>query len=390
MKWLGILGLVAFSECLVRIPLTKIKTMRETLRDKNLLTMFLEENTDDSSQNVNDDTRMSLQPLRNYQDMHYVGKITIGTPPQEFRVIFDTGSSVLCVPSINCSSPFCRTHKLFNPHSSTTYRSTAHHFELAYDYGRMIGIIAFDTVRIGNLVILDQAFGLSVTHTWWQHDNFDGILGLSYPSLSPKVPLVFDTMKTRGIISQPVFAFYLTTGKENGSVVMFGGVDHNYHKGKLKWIPVSRTQFWQIAMNRITMLGKVIGCFHGCQAILNTANSYLMGPTRVITTIHNLIRASTFETKNMVPCNSIGHLPTIIFTINGNDYPVPAQSYIGKVANKQIYRLGVPLLNNLPPYSGSKDPQWEYPFQPSDPDPCGTFRYSQLQLLQEFCLHSRP
>ncbi|XP_047630248.1 pregnancy-associated glycoprotein 2-like [Phacochoerus africanus] len=338
MKWLVILGLVALSECLVMIPLRKVKSTRENLREKGLLKNFLEEHPHDLIQNrPTEDSapqkNISQQPLRNHLDMIYVGNITIGTPPQQFSVVFDTGASDTWVPSIYCQSMACVIHNILDPFQSTTFKFSGKIFSLPYGAGTVTGFIGYDTIRVGDLIIKNQAFGISLAEDDMVFENavFDGVLGLGYPSLALEgTTPIFDTIMNQSLISEPVFAFYLSTETEVGSVVMFGGVLDCYYKGDLKWVPLSQTHYWQIPLDRITIKPKFVACKRRCQAILDTGTSSLMGPRRQVYNIHKLIPGYYLQDLYVIHCNASSTLPDIVFTIKGIDYPVPAQAYVQK------------------------------------------------------------
>nr|XP_005896215.1 PREDICTED: pregnancy-associated glycoprotein 1 [Bos mutus] len=336
MKWLVLLGLLTFSECIVIIPLTKVKTMRKTLSEKNMLNNFLKEQAYRLSQISSRGSNITIHPLRNIMDMVYVGKITIGTPPQEFQVVFDTGSSELWVPSVFCPSSACSTHIRFRHLESSTFRPTQKTFSITYGSGSTKGFLAYDTVRIGDLLSTDQEFGLSMEEHGFEDLPFDGVLGLNYPDMSfiTTIP-IFDNLKNQGAFSEPVFAFYL--GKAKGSVVMFGGVDHHYYKGELNWVPLIHAGDWSVHMDRISMKRKVIACSGGCEALVDTGTSLILGPRRLVNNIQKLIGATPQGSEHYVSCFAVYTLPSIIFTINGINYPVPARAYIHKDSRGHCY-----------------------------------------------------
>ncbi|NXM75115.1 PEPC protein, partial [Serilophus lunatus] len=143
----------------------------------------------------------------------YFGEITIGTPPQKFLVLFDTGSSNFWVPSTDCKSPACFNHAKFKPSESNTFTPNGQSCTFSYGSGAVTVVLGYDTLRIQNITVTDQEFGLSVdepTQPFYFAD-FDGILGMGYPSLAVGgMPTVMQGMLQQDQLAQPIFSFYFS------------------------------------------------------------------------------------------------------------------------------------------------------------------------------------
>ncbi|XP_067875409.1 pepsin A-like [Heterodontus francisci] len=336
MKWL-VIALTCFqlSECLIRISLRKGKSARQALEERGLLGEFLNNHPYNPYTKYAGpfNTLASTEPLINYLDMSYYGTISIGTPPQSFTVIFDTGSSNLWVPSVYCSSQSCTNHKKFSPSRSSTYRATNQPLSIQYGSGSMTGILGYDTVTVSNIAVTNQEFGLSETEpgNTFSYAPFDGILGLAYPKIaSSGVTPVFDNMMSENLVQQDLFAFYLTReNSQSGSEVVFGGVDPDHYTGQINWVPLTQQSYWQILVDRVTINGRVVACSGGCQAIVDTGTSLLAGPTGPISTIQQYIGATEgYSGMYTVNCNNLSNMPDVVFTINGIDYPLTPSEYI--------------------------------------------------------------
>ncbi|MXQ90771.1 hypothetical protein E5288_WYG016016 [Bos mutus] len=313
-----------------------MKTLQEVVLEEIKPKYFLEEQSYSLSQETTLDHKFSSHPLRKILNMAYVINITIGTPPQEFRVIIDTSSSDLWVSSIYCQSPSCCKHLRYNPKASSSFQSgDGKHINLRYGCGRIMGVLATDTVRIGRLIARSQTFVLSMNQLSGalEHASYDGIMGLAQPSLAIHgTTPIFDNLNKNRIIPEPVFAFFISSWPQKSSLLMLGGVDHAYHKGDLKWVPVTQAHLWQIAVDRISINKMVVACSGGCQAIVDSGSSVLAGPTQVVRNIFKHTKPNPKEKSQLDFCDSSKALPPIIFTINGMDFPVSPKYYLQKVS----------------------------------------------------------
>ena len=106
----------------------------------------------------------------------FVGTISIGTPRQYFRVIFDTGSANLWVPGINCKKRACLQNKnKFNSAKSSTFSEEGTPFNIKYGSGIRSGYLSRDTVGVGEgLDVPDQEFAevlIDFNRSWFNRSE---------------------------------------------------------------------------------------------------------------------------------------------------------------------------------------------------------------------------
>uniref|UniRef100_A0A8C3NZP4 pepsin A n=1 Tax=Cyanoderma ruficeps TaxID=181631 RepID=A0A8C3NZP4_9PASS len=327
MKLLLLLALVGLAQGIqTRVPLRRMKSLRQRLQEQGLLESFLEQHPYNLAAKYF--PGIAVEGLENYMDDEYFGTISIGTPPQEFTVVFDTGSSNLWVPSVFCSSPACRNHNRFNPAESSTFLSTNDTLFIAYGTGSMTGVLGYDTVNVAGINVRNQIFGLAETEPgdFFYYTPFDGILGLAFPSIaSSGATPVFDNMMTENLVDRNLFSVYLSRDGQSGSFVLFGAIDPYYTTRGISWIPLSAETYWQITMESVSMNGSPVACSSGCQAIVDTGTTLLAVPIRAFRTLMRRLGASS---SGEISCGAVSNLPDLVFHIHGREFPVPARAYV--------------------------------------------------------------
>lgn len=237
--------------------------------------------------------------LKNYMDAQYYGVISIGTPPQNFTVIFDTGSSNLWVPSSRCYfSLACYFHSRYKSSKSSTYTKNGKSCSIHYGSGSVSGFFSEDNVGIGDVTVKDQEF-IEVTREGsltFVLSKFDGILGLGFQEISVgnAVPVWYN-MVDQNLVDEQVFSFWLNRDPtaEVGGEIVFGGVDPDHFKGNHSYVPVTTKGYWQFEMGDFLIGNMTTGfCEGGCNAIVDSGTSLLTGPTTIVTQVNHAIGAT--------------------------------------------------------------------------------------------------
>lgn len=281
--------------------------------------------------------------------MDYYGLISLGTPPQELKVVFDTGSSDLWVPSSHCWFSFaCYNHKNYKDSKSSTYKNIGQSVSIQYGTGSISGKTVQDTLTIGNISVPEQVFiaATSISKDPFYKAKTDGIFGLGFPEIAEtkSTPPLYNLVYN-GAISRPMVSFYLNRDIQDsdGGEVTFGGQNKDlFVEGSGHPIQVTQRGFWQFILDAVTVNDMKITSRYGYQAIADTGTSLVYLPAGSSARIYEKVGAKIVDGIGVVDCDKINSLPPVSFTIDGFDYNLEGNDYVLKLEDhsKQICIVG--------------------------------------------------
>ncbi|TFK40330.1 acid protease [Crucibulum laeve] len=309
----------------------------------------------------------------------------ISTGKINFRVALDTASSDLWVISSACETDACKAV----PRYPLTYQSPSFvavgdnstKFRAEYADGTSAsGFIARETVKLSNLAVANQAFGIVTESNVSMVDETSGILGLGFPRLSSFPQTVsnstpfFANLAQQGLLEYPLFAVSLTRNA-TGSLSI-GAIDASIvtNASRISWNRVAQFPPFGAENNASSYLQWVIPlsafAVNGTQflpsptyptvasnhslALFDVGASGIYGPYQDVVRIYGRIDGARLVDSSgqwAVPCDTA---VTMAFTFGNTNYTLQPSDYlIGPASGNPNLCLSWP--RALPPSSDAVD-----------------------------------
>lgn len=303
--------------------------------------------------------RKAIESLTGRQGFFYSTNVSLGTPPQEFQLVIDTGSSDLWVNIVNsslCQVPVdtCSVSGLYSPNSSSTYKYIDSKFTISYvDGSCATGDYASDTIRVNGHVLTGMQFGIGYVSM-----STTGVLGLGFKSLESVVDdkarysNLPQLMVDQGLIQSNAYSLWLDDLQSSTGTILFGGVDTEKFHGTLQTLPIERQDEGVLAFIvelsglSIASSGQSLSSSGGLPAtvVLDTGTSITYLPTHLIEGIYTALDVVLHENLDipLVKCSLANSDKAVDFFFKSVKISVPLTELVLQIHIPHIDELGLP------------------------------------------------
>jgi cathepsin D len=289
--------------------------------------------------------------LIDMEDKKYAVKVTIGDPPQNFLLLFDTSSLQTWVRDSNCQ--YCSFVKNTFEITENTKIHKNKTITITNLAGVIKGKIIEDNIAVENLRSNKMNFVVVTEDNLY--DNADGVLGMSYtlpqstPNVNsgsiqdPKSYSFLEKLHTAKVIKERIFTLKF---KEEGSKITIGSLPSLFNQKNITRCKIKQDlKNWNCAISHVLFSNEYN--FYKAQnltdvyAHFSSSTSHILIPEEhleMFNRTYSLNNSCTIKTdgkKSYILCNKntydISHAPPLNLLINGYAYVIPSNDLFEEI-----------------------------------------------------------
>ncbi|CAD8119679.1 unnamed protein product [Paramecium sonneborni] len=249
--------------------------------------------------------------LQNFYNYQYVGQIRVLSQDSilKFNVIFDTGSSQMWLPSVNCQR--CNKNQIGIVCEQPTCIQSQEQASITYHVGALIGVKCLGMFSINEyfdesqFILVDEVIGM-------EGAIYDGVVGLQQQS-------------NHSFIEWPISFYYNFENSNRQSSITFGGYDDSLFNKEIRY--VKSDEQWIIYSQSIDING-ILGVNHF--VMIDSGSSLLIFPQNILVNLQNVFKNCIWTEiiKCSCPTNDIYQFPTIKVLLDQQEFSLEPQFYI--------------------------------------------------------------
>ncbi|KAJ6315108.1 hypothetical protein OIU78_018571 [Salix suchowensis] len=292
----------------------------------------------------------------------YLMKLAIGTPPETYSAILDTGSDLIWTQCKPCTQCFDQSTPIFDPKKSSSFsklpcssqlcdalpqsscKDSCEYLYTYGDYSSTQGILASETLTFGKASVPNVAFGCGADNEGSGFSQGAGLVGLGRGPLS----LVSQ-------LKEPKFSYCLTSVDETKTSTLLMGslASVNASSSAIKTTPLirnpSQPSFYYLSLEGISVGGTRLPIKKSTFSLQDDGSGGLIIDSGTTITYleesaFNLV-AKEFTSQIDLPVDSSGstglevcftlpsgstkmEVPKMVFHFDGADLELPAENYM--------------------------------------------------------------
>jgi saccharopepsin len=317
---------------------------------------------------VKREAHLGLSSKKNHHLFTPLGQLDIGTPPQSFRVLFDSGSSDIWVRSVECTSLECEGVPSYKAHESQSFISLSQDPGSIsyYDGFHVDGYYALESIYMDPYVLKNVTF-IAASTVYSDSYEMDGTVGLNFGPENSKNSFLESLRNQNG--TAPIFSYHVDLSDMSGGIT-FGAIDVGRYNGELSWMSVAplfnddhkpQYHYWRVKLGAVFIDHKSLK-LEPIFTIFDTGSSLTLLPATYAKTINQNLGFSRIDIglpgiHYGISCfnGEVPELPDLVFKFGDVDITISPTTYIYlRLYNSQMYCISG-LVGNIYPSSPEID-----------------------------------